>query len=94
MICSPFLLAAIKFHLQKEGTPLALHILKNIYMDKVLIRVDSHSKIWSVYKEAKSIFRKAAMNLHEWKSNSFESLEFILSCERSMVSDAKNVLGL
>ena len=34
------------------------------------------------------------MNLHEWKSNSFESLEFIPSCERSMVSDATNVLGL
>ena len=31
LICSPFLLsAAIKFHLQKEGTPLALHILRNI----------------------------------------------------------------
>ena len=94
MIYSPFLLAAIKFHLQKEGTPLALYILKNIHVDKVLIGVDSHSEIWGVYKEAKSIFRKAVMNLHKWNSNSFESLEFIPSCERSAVSDATNVLGL
>ena len=64
LICSPFLLAAtIKFHLQKKGTPLALHILKNIYVDNVLIGVDSHSEICGVYKEAKLIFGKAAMNL-------------------------------
>ena len=95
LICSPFLLAAtIKFHLQKEGIPLALHILKNIYVDNVLIGVDSHSEICGVYKEAKSIFGKAAMNLHEWNSNSFKSLEGIPSCERSTVSDAKNILGL
>ena len=42
LICSPFLLVAtIKFHLQREGTPLALHILHNIYVDNVLIGVDS-----------------------------------------------------
>ena len=95
MICSPFLLAVtIKFHLQKEGTPLVVHILKNIYVDNVLIGVDSHSGICGVYKEAKSIFGKAAMNLREWNSNFFKSLEFIPSCERSTVSDATNVLGL
>ena len=95
-IASPFLLAAtIKFHLQKEGTPLALHILmKNIYVDNVLIGIDSSTEIRDVYEEAKSIFRRAAMNLREWNSNSFESLEFIPSCERSTVSDATNVLGL
>ena len=66
LICNPFLLAAtIKFHLQKEGTPLALHILKNIYVDNILKGVDSHSEICGVYKEAKSFFGKAAMNLRE-----------------------------
>ena len=86
LICSPFLLAVtIKFHLQKEGTPLALHILKNIYVDNVLIGIDSSTEIRDVYEEAKSIFRRAAMNLREWNSNSFESLEFIPSCERSTV---------
>ena len=95
MICSPFLLAAIiKFHLQKEGTPLALHILKNIYVYNVIISVYSHSEICGVYKEAKSIFGKAAMNLCKRNSNSFKSLEFIRSCEKSTVRDATNVLGL
>ena len=95
LICSLFLLAAtIKFHLQKEGTPLALHILKNIYVDNILIGVDSSTEIRGVYEEANSIFKRAAMNLREWNSNSFESLEFIPSCERSTVSDATYVLGL
>ena len=63
-------------------------------MDNVLIGIDSSTEICGVYEEAKSIFRRAAMNLREWNSNSFESLEFIPSCERSTVCDATNVLGL
>ena len=55
-------------------------------MDNVVIGVDSHSEICGVYKEAKSIFGKAAMNLSQWTSNFFKSLEFIPSCERSTVS--------
>ena len=55
MICSPFLLAAtIKFHLQKEGTPLALRILNNIYVDNVLVGLDSTSETSGIYEEAKS----------------------------------------
>ena len=66
LICSPFLLSAtIKFHLQKEGTPLALHILRNIYVDNVIIGINSISEICGVYKEAKPIFERAAMNLRE-----------------------------
>ena len=70
VVCSPFLLdATIKFHLQKEGTPLAIHILKNIYVNNVLIGINSISEICGVYKEVKSIF---AMNLCEWNSNLFQ----------------------
>ena len=59
LICSPFLLGAIiKFHLQKEGAPLALHILRNIYVDNVMIGINSISEICGVYKEAKSIFEE------------------------------------
>ena len=63
-------------------------------MDNVLIGVDSHGEICGVYKEAKLIFGKAAMNLREWNAKFFKALEFIPSCERSTVSDATNVLGL
>ena len=42
LICSPFLLqATLKFHLQQEGTPLALNILNNMYVDNLLIGADT-----------------------------------------------------
>ena len=95
LICSPFLLGAtIKFHLQKEGTPLALHILRNIYVDNVMIGINSIIEISGVYKEVKSIFKRAVMNLREWNSNCFEFLELLPSREKSTASDCTNVLGL
>lgn len=54
LVCSPFLLAAtIKLHLRRQGTPLALHILSNIYVDNVLIGVNSDEDCRLVYEEAK-----------------------------------------
>lgn len=73
LICSSFLLSAtIKFHLQREGTPLVLHILRYIYVDNVMMGINSISEIYGVYKEAKSIFERAIINLQEWNSNCFE----------------------
>jgi len=64
LICSPFLLGAtIQLHLKKENRPLALHniILANIYVDNVLIGLDSGEDNCSmIYKEAKLLFQKAA----------------------------------
>ena len=63
MNCSPFLLAAtIKFHLQREGTALAMRLLDDIYVDNVLIGVNCYDESFGIYKEAKSIFKRAAMN--------------------------------
>ena len=76
LICSPFLLAAtIKFHLKREVSPLALHILYNIYVDNVLIGVDNVNDTHGIYEEAKHIFKKSAMDLREWNSNCSEFLE-------------------
>ena len=95
LVCSPFLLGAtIKFHLQKEGSPLALHILRNIYVDNVLIGINSVNEICGVYEEAKSIFERAAMNLRQWNSNCCEFLEFLPNCEKAAASDNTSVLGL
>ena len=47
-----------------------------------------------VFIRKQSIYIKAAMNLHEWNLNSFESLEFIPGSEKSTASDTTNVLGL
>ena len=95
LICCPFLLAAtIKFHLQKEGTSLALHILHNIYVDNVLIGMDNDDDIHGVYEEAKHLFKKAAMNLREWNSNCCEFLKRLPNGERSITSVVTKVLGL
>ena len=94
LICSPFLLAAtIKFHLQKEESPLALHILNNIYVDNVLIGVDSVSEAYKAYLEAKIIFEKASMNLREWNSNATEFLNSIPTGE-CINGEISKVFGL
>ena len=86
--------ATIKFHLQKEGSPLALHILRNIYVDNVLIGINSVNEICGVYEEAKSIFERAAMNLRQWNSNCCEFSEFLPNYEKAAASDNTSVLGL
>ena len=94
LICSPFLLAAtIKFHLQKEESSLALHILNNIYVDNPLIGVNSVSEAYKVYSKAKIIFEKASMNLREWNSNSMEFLNSIIAGER-VNGEISKVFGL
>ena len=94
LICSPFLLGAtIQLHLEKENTPLALHILTNIYVDNVLIGLDSGKGCSGIYKEAKLLFQKAAMNLREWNSNCVEFLRSLPIGERTSSRTTK-VLGL
>ncbi|XP_065892443.1 uncharacterized protein [Dysidea avara] len=96
LTCSPFLLAAtLKYHLQKEGTPLAMKIMNNIYVDNLLIGIKSSEEAFIVYQEAKSIFRRASMNLREWNSNSNEFLNGLPVEERvNAVSDELKVFGL
>jgi len=66
LTCSPFLLGAtLKYHLQKEGTPLALNIMSNIYVDNVLLGAKDSKQAFEIYLEAKAIFRRASMNLRE-----------------------------
>ena len=94
LICSPFLLAAtIKYHLQKEDSPLATHIQNNIYVDNVLIGVKSANEAYEKYKEAKMMFEKASMNLREWNSNSTDYLNFIAIAE-CVNGDISKVFGL
>ena len=94
LICSPFLLAAtIKLHLQKEGTPLAAHVLSNIYVDNILLTLDLNEDYHHIYRETKLMFQKAAMNLREWSSNCQEFLSSLPGDER-VSSHVSKVLGL
>ena len=96
LTCSPFLLGTtLKFHLQKEGTPLALKILNNMYVDNVLIGTNSVKKAHGIFQEAKDIFKRASMNLRQWNSNSEEFLKSLSLEERSVGNtNVIKVLGI
>ena len=73
LVCSPFLLAAtIHHHLRNAASPLATRILDNIYVDNVMLGCDTVEEALELYKEARSLFASASMNLREWASNSSE----------------------
>ena len=96
LVCSPFLLGAtLKFHLQKQGTPLSLNIMNNIYVDNVLVGADDVKEACDIYYESKEIFKRASMNLREWNSNSEQFLNSLPLNERSVVdTNTVKVLGL
>ncbi|KAH7702816.1 Pao retrotransposon peptidase family protein [Aphelenchoides avenae] len=67
---SPYLLAGvIKMHLESEGTPLALEMLKNCYVDNVLLLADTVDEALTKYRDSKAIFAKIQMTLREYASN-------------------------
>ncbi|KAH7676078.1 Pao retrotransposon peptidase family protein, partial [Aphelenchoides avenae] len=67
---SPYLLAGvIKKHLESEGTPLAREMLKNCYVDNILLMADTVEEAIQKYRESKAIFAKAQMPLREYASN-------------------------
>ena len=73
IIASPFLLSAtIRHHLLNEGTEHAAEILRNTYVDNILLSKPSATEALSHYESAKSSFASASMNLREWSSNSTE----------------------
>ncbi|KAH7712564.1 Pao retrotransposon peptidase family protein [Aphelenchoides avenae] len=68
---SPYLLAGvIKMHLEDEGTPLALEMLQNCYVDNVLLMADTVDEALEKYRDSKAIFAKIQMTLREYASNS------------------------
>ncbi|KAH7695642.1 Pao retrotransposon peptidase family protein [Aphelenchoides avenae] len=67
---SPYLLAGvIKMHLEQEGTPLALEMLKNCYVDNVLLMADNVNEALQKYRDSKATFAKIQMPLREYASN-------------------------
>ncbi|KAH7668158.1 Pao retrotransposon peptidase family protein [Aphelenchoides avenae] len=70
---SPCLLAGvIKMHLENEGSPLALEMLKNCYVDNVLLLADTVNEALAKYRDSKAIFAKIQMTLREYASNNSE----------------------
>ena len=83
----------MKFHLKKEGSAIANMIRNNIYVDNLCVGANSVDEAYSIYKEAKEIFKRASMNLREWSSNSREFLN-CLSVEERSIRKVLRVFGL
>lgn len=82
VISSPLLLATtIKNHLTKAGTPIAHQIVDNMYVDNMITGDEIPTQADELYKETKTLFQSASMNLREWASNSSEFLQNIPECD-------------
>ena len=94
VISSPFMLAGtIDHHLSTNGSDTAMKLRESLYVDNVISGCDNSDQALEFYKESKSIFSEAAMNLREWNSNSEEFLNSIPERDRVCGKTTK-VLGL
>jgi hypothetical protein len=73
MNCSPFLLGAvIAYHLQQEysGLQETVSLLQSsLYVDNLVVAVDSHADFVKVREEATKIMSRAQMELREWEKS-------------------------
>ena len=79
VISSPFMLAGtIDHHLSTNGSDTAIKLRESLDVDNVISGCDNFDQAPGFYKESKSIFSEAAMNLCEWNSNSEKFLNSLL----------------
>ncbi|XP_065182125.1 uncharacterized protein LOC135812837 [Sycon ciliatum] len=94
LISSPFLLAAtIEYHLKAAASDTALAILKNIYVDNVVLGCNSVEEAMLLYHESRKLFSEANMNLREWVSSSSEVNERLPEQPQNL-SGSQSMLGL
>ncbi len=75
---SPYLLAIMLIHLLETwGTPIALQIKEDIYVDNIISGMPNVTSAMDFYQEAQHIFNSVSLDLREWSSNSQEFLEQI-----------------
>ena len=94
LISSPFLLAAtVHYHLSQAGTQNALRLLKNIYVDNVVVGCQGVSDAIQLFQDGKQLFADAKMNLRQWVTNSAEVLKAL---PKDQIGDIKSckMLGL
>ena len=93
VISSPFLLGATTdSHLEQYEHELATKLKDEIYVDNLITGTNSVEEAVKLYKDAKTIFKEASMNLREWSSNSHQVNQIIDFNDRPN-SDPVKVLG-
>jgi len=96
LVCSPFLLgASINHHLaHHDDSDLAGTIRNNIYVDNVLLGASDDATAISMYKQTKTMFLEASMNIREWASNSTVVSQAFASPDLCKDPSAMKILGL
>ena len=56
-------------------------IADNMYVDNMITGIETSTQADELYKEAKTLFQCASMNLREWALNSSEFLQNIPECD-------------
>ena len=94
IICTPFLLeATLRYHLNKEGSDIAIMICDNIYVDNIALGANSIQEAYNInYEQAKQIFERTSMNLRQWSSNCNEFLDSLPN-EHKSTGLMTNVFG-
>lgn len=93
IISSPFLLGAtIEAHLGTYTSDKASKLKRDIYVDNIVTGTKDESEAIELYKDAKSIFNDASMNLREWLSNSDVVNKCVSTSDRAEIKET-NVLG-
>uniref|UniRef100_A0A1I7YR93 DUF1758 domain-containing protein n=1 Tax=Steinernema glaseri TaxID=37863 RepID=A0A1I7YR93_9BILA len=94
MKCSPSLLRmTIEHHLQRDGSQVALDILRNAYVDDICQPVLNVGEGIERYNQAKALFAAAGMNLRDFKSNSSELNAYFVDQGEKAVPEIVKVLG-
>ncbi|VDM94943.1 unnamed protein product, partial [Onchocerca ochengi] len=95
VISSPFLLSAtLNFHLENYGSKLAREISKNLYVDNIILSSKDTYEALANYKEMKTIFGNASMNIREFLSNDKEFNAKIPEQDRAEEIQIKKILGI
>uniref|UniRef100_A0A8R1DFB7 Reverse transcriptase domain-containing protein n=1 Tax=Caenorhabditis japonica TaxID=281687 RepID=A0A8R1DFB7_CAEJA len=88
--CSPFLLAVtILLYLEINPNEINERIIKNLYVDNVMITTNEEQELHKIYKSTKQIFEKMGMNLREYQMNSQKTRQSIPEVDRASEETVK-----
>lgn len=95
VVSSPFLLAAtVRKHLLDDGLKMAKEIISNLYVDNVMLTAESSKRAIQKYRETKSLFQSAKMNIREFVSNDSNFNNLLPSEDEGTHKGTIKVLGL